>query len=103
MIVARWQIEARFGHKQKVIDMLRGWHETVGKSSGLGSDSARILSGSIGAKEALVVTEVELASLADLEAAFAKIGENPAHAKWSNDLEPFIVSGSSYWEIFRVA
>lgn len=102
MIVARWQIEARFGHKHKVIDMLKDWYESVGNSSGLGNDSARILSGSIGAKEALVVTEVELASLADLEAAFAKIGENPAHAKWSNDLEPLIVSGSSYWDIFRV-
>ena len=82
--------------------MLKDWFETIGKPSGLYNDTSRILSGSIGAKEALVVTEVTLDSLAALDAAFSKVGEIAAHADWSNELEPFIVSGSSRWEIFRV-
>jgi hypothetical protein len=29
MIVARWQIDACFGHKQSIIDMLRGWAKDI--------------------------------------------------------------------------
>ncbi len=30
MIVARWHIQARFGHKQEAIDSLKGWYQEVG-------------------------------------------------------------------------
>jgi hypothetical protein len=40
-------------------------------------------------------------SLADLEKAFANIGNLPGHAAWGKELEPHIVSGSNKWEIFR--
>ena len=30
MLIARWQIEARFGHKQTVLDMFERWNEEVG-------------------------------------------------------------------------
>ena len=29
MMIARWQIEARFGHKQTVIDMLKRWESSA--------------------------------------------------------------------------
>ncbi len=29
MMIARWQIEAGFGHKQTVVDMLKRWNEDI--------------------------------------------------------------------------
>jgi len=102
MFVARLSIEAKFGHKQAVMDLMKKWDETVGKDVGLDTSKMRRLSGSIGAKEALFVEELEIESLAELEEAFAKIGQHPAHAAWGLELEPHVVSGSSKWEIFRL-
>ena len=33
---------------------------------------------------------------------FAEIGKNNAHKQWGKDLEPYVVSGSPRWEVFRV-
>jgi hypothetical protein len=29
-MIAKWQIDARFGQKQKVIDKLKEWEQTIG-------------------------------------------------------------------------
>ena len=102
MFIARWHIEARFGHKQTVLDLLQQWDEEVGSQVGWTRDKFRIVTGSIGAKEAEIQTEVEVESLAALEAAFAKLGSIERHAEWGREVEEYIVSGSTYWEIFRV-
>ena len=34
MIIARWHIEARFGHKQTVIDSLKKWCDDIGTEIG---------------------------------------------------------------------
>lgn len=102
MIVARWQIEARFGHKQTVIEMLKNWNASIGEAFGLNVGGERLMTGSIGAKEAVVVSELTLDSVADLEAGFSKLGESEAHADWGKDLEPYVVSGSSFWEIYKI-
>jgi len=34
MFVARWHIDAGFGHKQTVIDLLRKWEREVGTKAG---------------------------------------------------------------------
>ena len=34
MMVARWCIEARFGHKQTVIDSLKKWNREIGSQIG---------------------------------------------------------------------
>ena len=49
MMIARWQIEARFGHKQTVIDSLKKWSAEIGVQIGWTEDKVRILTGSIGA------------------------------------------------------
>ena len=54
MIIARWHIEARFGQKQIVIDSLKKWCDEIGTQIGWTSDKARIATGSIGAREAVV-------------------------------------------------
>ena len=100
MMIARWQIDARFGQKQKVIDALAQWARDVAPLAGL--HKGQILSGSIGALEATVEHNWEVADLAELERAWAKLGTIEAHQRWSKDLETNVVSGTARWTIYRV-
>lgn len=102
MLIARWQIDARFGHKQTVIDMLAAWARDVAPKIGWTADKGRMLTGSIGAREATVVHEWTLADLAELEKSWAALAKIDAHKTWGKDLEPYVVSGSARWEVFRV-
>jgi hypothetical protein len=63
----------------------------------------KILTGSIGAREATVEANHTVESLAQLESFFESIGKIDAHRQWSKDLEPYVVSGSAQWNIFRLA
>ena len=100
MFVARWQIDARFGHKQQVIDSIVQWAREIAPQVGL--LKGRMLSGSIGALEATVEHNWEVEDLAELDRAWAKLGKIEAHKQWSKDLEPHVVSGTARWSIFRV-
>ena len=100
MLIARWQIDARFGQKQKVIDAITQWARDIAPQVGL--LKGRVLSGSIGALEATVEHNWEVADLAELEAAWTKLGKIEAHKQWSKDLEANVVSGTARWSIFRV-
>lgn len=102
MLIARWQIDARFGYKQKVIDMLRDWSRSIAPQIGLDGNKGRIMTGSIGALEATVVHEWPVEDLSELDRAWTKLGTLEAHKKWGQDLEPFVVSGSSRWDIYRL-
>ncbi len=102
MLIARWQIDARFGQKQTVIDMLARWARDIAPQIGWGPGSGRLLTGSIGAREATVVHEWNVADLAALERAWAALGKIGAHKAWGQELEPHVVSGSSRWEVFRL-
>jgi len=100
MLVARWQIDARFGHKQKVIDSLVQWAREIAPKVGLAKGG--ILTGWIGALEATVEHDWEVEDLAELERAWAKLATVDAHKQWSKDLEPYVVSGTARWSIYRV-
>jgi hypothetical protein len=102
MLIARWQIDARFGHKQNVIDLLRRWERDIGSKAGTGKMDFRLLTGSVGAREATVETNHTVESLAQLESFFEALGKIDAHKQWGKDLEPYVVSGSSAWNIYRV-
>ena len=102
MFIARWRVDARFGHKQKVIEALRSWGREIAPQAGLAENRGQLLTGSIGALEATVEHNWRVESLAELEQVWAKLGTLEAHAKWSESLEPHIVSGTSRWEILRV-
>ena len=102
MLVARWQIDARFGHKQKVIDMLRTWGQDIAPQIGWTPDTGRLLTGSIGAREATVEHNWTVEDLAALGRAWDALGTIEAHRAWGKNLEPLVVSGSARWEIFRV-
>ena len=102
MFSARWQIDAKFGHKQTVLDLLKKWEREIGSQVGLADLKFRLMTGSIGAREATIESHHEVESLAQLEALFAKIAKIDAHAKWGKELEPYVVSGTSQWQIFRI-
>ena len=101
MFVARWQIDARFGHKQTVIDLLRKWEREVGSKAGTAEMDMKILTGSIGAGEATVEANHSIANIAQLEWFFEAIGKSEAHKQWGKELEPYVVSGTALWTIYR--
>jgi hypothetical protein len=100
MLIARWQIDARFGQKQKVIDSITQWTREIAPQVGL--LKGRMLSGSIGALEATIEHNWEMADLAELEGAWDKLGKIEAHKQWSKELEANVVSGTARWSVFRV-
>ena len=100
MLIARWQIDARFGQKQTVIESISKWTKEIAPQVGL--LKGRMLSGSIGALEATVEHNWEIESLAELETAWSKLATIEAHKHWSKALEPNVVSGTARWSIFRV-
>lgn len=102
MLIARWSIEARFGHKPDVIAQMQHWLQEIGSQVGWTPQRVRLLTGSIGAKESTIQSEIAIDSLAELDAAWAKLATLDAHAAWSRQLEPHVVSGTQHWEIFRL-
>lgn len=102
MMIARWQIEARFGHKQTVIDMMKRWNDEIGSQVGWTADKTRLLTGSVGALESTIQSEIEIEDLAALGKAWEKLGKIEAHGQWSKDIEPYVVSGTPHWQVFRV-
>ena len=102
MMVARWHIHARFGHKPEVIDSLKNWFDQIGSQIGWSGDKVRILTGSVGAKESEIISEVTISGLTELDESWQKLGDIEAHKAWSRELESHIVSGSQYWEIMRI-
>ncbi|MGT2465529.1 hypothetical protein [Mesorhizobium sp.] len=102
MFSARWQIDAKFGHKQTVIDLMRKWEREIGAQVGIAELKFQIMTGSIGVREATIETHHQVETLAQLEEFFAKIGKIDAHAKWGKEMEPYVVSGTSQWTIFRI-
>lgn len=103
MIIARWEIDARFGQKEEVLKSVKQWREDIGTRIGWPMNKTRIMTGSIGANESLVVTEVELDSITALDESWEKLATMDAHRQWSKKLEPHIVSGSHRWEVYRKA
>ena len=102
MMVARWSIDAKFGYKQNVVDLMQRWLKEIAPQAGIKTDKARLLTGSIGALEATIQSEHVIEDLTELNQVWDKLAAIPAHKQWSKELEPFVVSGTSRWEIYRV-
>ena len=100
MIVARWQFKARFGMKQQAIERTKQWWSTIG--SEIGQTDYTILTGSVGAEEAIVTVDVRVKDMAELNDQWNKLGKRDDHVKFASELEPLIVSGSTKWELFRI-
>ena len=63
MFIARWQVEARFGYKQSAIDSMKKWLQEVGSQIGWKPEKTRLITGSIGANESTIETEIKVKSL----------------------------------------
>lgn len=102
MMVARWSIDAKFGYKQAVVDSMKRWLKEIGPQAGVDAQRTRLLTGSVGALEASVISEHVIEDLAELNRVWDKLAALPAHQQWSKELEPNVVSGTSRWEIYRL-
>lgn len=102
MMIARWSINAKFGYKQNLIDLMQRWMREIGPQAGFTSDKLRLLTGSIGALESTVQSEHLVNDLAELNQIWDKLATIAAHKEWSKELEPYVVSGTNRWEIYRV-
>ena len=102
MMVARWSIDAKFGYKQNVIELMQRWAREIGSQAGLTADKLRLITGSVGALESTIQSEVIVKDLAELDQIWTRLGTIAAHKQWSKDLEPHVVSGTNRWEIYRI-
>jgi len=102
MIIARWRIDAKFGHKNDVIKSLKSWNDKYGAKLGWTPENTRMMTGSVGAAESTIITEVRLDDLSQLDRAWEKLAGMEGHAEWSRKLEPHVVSGTNQWEVYRV-
>ena len=102
MMLARWQFQAHFGHKNEAIELLKQWNEQIGSQTDIEITRSRLLTGSVGVSEALVEMELEIEGLDDLQKFFDKIASISMHKDWGKKMGEVIVSGSTRWEVFRV-
>jgi hypothetical protein len=65
-MVARWCIDAKFGYKQNVVDLMQRWLREIAPQVGFSADKTRLLTGSIGALEATIQTEHVIKDLGEL-------------------------------------
>lgn len=101
-MIARWHFQAKFGHKQEAIALSKEWDEQIGKQTDIDIDGARMLTGSVGGKEAEVQIEFEIDGLDDLQAFFDKIASIKMHEYWGKWMGEVVVSGSTYRDVFRI-
>ena len=102
MKIARWQFTAEFGRKQEAIELMEEWNEQIGSQTNIDMSNMRLVTGSVGASEGLVESEMEIENLQDLEDFFTKISSIQMHADWGPKMGDVIVSGSTRWEVFNV-
>jgi len=102
MMIARWTCEAKFGMKAEALALFKEWAEQIGSQTDIDMSTSRVITGSVGVKEAVIQNELEIENLAALDAFFEKIASIQMHADWGKKMGDVIVSGSTYWEVFRV-
>ena len=102
MMIARWSCEAKFGMKAEALALLKEWQEQIGAQIGMEATRLRTVTGSVGAKEALIQDEFEIEDLKELDDFFSKIAQVKMHADWGKKMSEVIVSGSTHWQVFRV-
>lgn len=102
MMIARWHVSAKFGYKDEVIKLMREWEREVGSQTDIDLGKARLITGSLGAAEAELQEDMPIENLSELDGFFDKIATVKLHADWGRKMSEYVVSGSSYWEVFRV-
>jgi len=102
MMIARWQFTAKFGYKDKAIELMKEWDAEIGSQTNIDVTNSRLVTGSVGVSEGLVENEMQIEGLDDLQQFFDKIATVEMHKDWGRSLGEVIVDGSTRWEVFRV-
>jgi cyclopropane fatty-acyl-phospholipid synthase-like methyltransferase len=102
MMIARWHFQAVFGQKDEAIRLSKEWDEQIGAQTDLDMETVRMLSGSVGAREAEVQIEFQINGLGELQDFFDKIAGIKMHEDWGKRMSEVIVSGSTHWQVFRL-
>jgi hypothetical protein len=102
MMIARWQIQARFGHKEAAIALMHRWWQEIAPRIGWTREQMRLLTGALGERESAIDVEVEIEDLAALNEAWARLARAEGQEQWSAELEPHVVSGTSRWTVHRI-
>lgn len=102
MIIARWEVTAKFGRKDEAIRLLRQWDQQVGEQVGLDMTRLRTMTGSIGALESIIVQEIEFDSISELDEFFEKLKGVEIHAEWGREIASVLVDGTNRWEVYRL-
>lgn len=102
MILARWQIDARFGHRDAALTLMRRWWSEIAPQLGWASEQVRIASGSLGVAESRLEVEVQLANLAELNSAWQRLANARGQTDWAQEISAHVVSGSARWHVYKV-
>jgi len=102
MMIARWQFQAKFGYKNEAIKSITKWYDEIGTQIGWTKNKVRIVTGSVGASEAVVECEIQIKDMKELDASWAKLATIKKHKTWGKQFEKYIISGSTKWEFYRV-
>ena len=86
MMIARWTCEAKFGMKSEALALHKEWAEQIGSQTDLDMSKSRVITGSVGAKEAVIQDEFEISNLGELDAFFEKIASMKMHADWGKKM-----------------
>jgi hypothetical protein len=84
-----------------VIGLLKEWDEKIGVALGLDMSRFRYITGSVGALESQIESEFRVETLAELDDFFGGMSKLDFMAEWSTSLEPYVVSATNRWEVFR--
>ncbi|MBL4872607.1 MAG: hypothetical protein JKY41_04255 [Rhodobacteraceae bacterium] len=102
MMIARWQFTAKFGYKDKAIELIKEWETEIGSQTNIDVANSRMATGSVGVSEGLVENELYIEGLDDLQQFFDKIATVEMHKDWGRSMGEVIVDGSTRWEVFRI-
>jgi len=119
MMLARWQVDARFGHKQAVIDKVAAWCNDIAPELGWAASvrtktmlrtyvdasllgPGQLVASSVGAREPTIAHEWMVRDLCELESAWGTLARLDAQSTWSRDLARHVVPDTSRWEVYRI-
>ncbi|TFG78107.1 MAG: hypothetical protein E4H21_01020 [Thermodesulfobacteriales bacterium] len=101
MIIARWQFQAKLGQKGEAIKSITKWYDEIGSQIGWSLNKVRIVTGSVGASEALVECEIQIKDMKELDASWAKLATIKKLKTWAKQFGKYIISGSTKWDFYR--
>ena len=102
MFSCQWHLDIPYGKQGDALKVMKAWGaEKMRSSEFRRAKSVRLMVGHIGASASRIIDEYLFESLADFELALAGM-KQPQFKEHSDALQPFIISGSQHWVIYRV-